>query len=351
MENDNKEILLISVIVPVFNSSKYLARCIHSILNQTHADIELLLVNDGSTDDSAEICDDFAKKNDKVRVFHTLNKGVSSARNLGLDNCKGDFVFFIDSDDYLEVDAIQALIEGYKNSQSEIIIGAFCKVTSTEVLIAKLSDFEQDSLLSKKELMDYTIQYLRNPRKNQLLMSCWAKLFKTSIIKQNEIHFDPNLKIAEDVAFNFAYLKHINTAFFIKKVVYNQQKMQNYNSLSMKLPDNPRDLFGYIDALASIEKLLLYNNPKLEIKRDIGLCYVYQIILSMVRLSGQVNSENKGKLYRFVKELLNDPDFRMHITRYTPAKGNYRLIPLLMKYRLPWLLIFVCRREAQRLYN
>ena len=93
---------MVSVIVPIYNSEKYLKRCVDSILSQTFSDFELLLVDDGSTDGSGSICDEYSVKDSRVRVFHKENGGVSSARNLGLDNARGEWITFVDSDDYLE---------------------------------------------------------------------------------------------------------------------------------------------------------------------------------------------------------------------------------------------------------
>ena len=102
---------MISVIVPVYKAEKYLRRCIDSILAQTYTDFELLLIDDGSPDRSGEICDEYAKQDSRVRVFHKPNAGVSSARNLGLDNAKGDWITFVDADDYLAPDWCQQHIE------------------------------------------------------------------------------------------------------------------------------------------------------------------------------------------------------------------------------------------------
>ena len=99
----------ISVIAPVYNVEKYLPRCIDSILAQTFTDFELLLIDDGSKDHSREICDEYAKKDSRIRVFHKENGGVSSARNLGLDNVKGEWITFVDSDDYLKMEFLSNL--------------------------------------------------------------------------------------------------------------------------------------------------------------------------------------------------------------------------------------------------
>ena len=104
---NDKNTLNISVVIPIFNADKYLHRCINSVLSQSYTDFELLLIDDGSTDKSGKICDEYAREDDRVRVFHKENGGVSSARNLGLDNAKGEWVSFVDADDRVETDYLK----------------------------------------------------------------------------------------------------------------------------------------------------------------------------------------------------------------------------------------------------
>ena len=111
---------LISIVIPVFNASKNLEKCLNSAVNQTYSRIEILLVNDGSTDGSKELCDKYAQENDNVIAFHTPNRGVSSARNTALKKCSGELVTFLDADDTLNVDAIQSMIDGYQNTLADI---------------------------------------------------------------------------------------------------------------------------------------------------------------------------------------------------------------------------------------
>lgn len=114
---------MISVIIAVYNSDKWLHRCVDSILNQTYTDIELILVDDGSTDTSAEICDTYANNDKRVRVFHKANGGVSSARELGLSKARGEYIGWVDSDDYVDIDMYEKLYEAIKNNNAEI---AYC---------------------------------------------------------------------------------------------------------------------------------------------------------------------------------------------------------------------------------
>ena len=342
---------LVSVIVPVYNSANYLHRCIDSILKQSYRDIEVILIDDGSTDRSGEICDGYARDDSRVRALHTQNRGVSSARNTGLNSSKGSFIFFVDSDDFIETYAIHALIEGYRQSHADLVVGAFNKIKNGST-VSQIRDFSHNQLLARAGLIEYTLSYLRNPRQCQLLMSTWAKLFRSAIIKNSNVMFKEELRTAEDVAFNFDYLKSVETVYFINDIIYNHQKHGTYDSLSMKLVEgDPRSLFGYIPALDSVSGFLRLGNCDVEISKAIGHCYVYQIVLIMVRVCGQINRSNKSKVYRLVHELINDSNFRSYIRDYIPAEGNYRLIPFLMRLKFVWPVIGVSWYEACKLYG
>lgn len=342
---------LVSVIVPVYNSASYLPRCVDSILNQSYRDIEVILIDDGSTDKSGEICDAYARDDTRVRVVHTSNRGVSSARNAGLNSSKGSFILFVDSDDFIEMYAVHALFEGYKQSHADLVVGAFNKVKNGST-VSQIRDFSHNQLLTRAGLIEYTLAYLHNPRQRQLLMSSWAKLFRSAIIKNSNVMFKEELHTAEDVAFNFDYLKSAETACFLSEAIYNHQKLGTYDSLSMRLvADNPRGLFGYIPALDSVREFLRLGSSEFEIGKAIGHCYVYQVVLLMVRVCGQINQSNMHKVYGLVREIINDSDFRSYVGKYIPAEGNYRLIPFLMRWKFVWLVIGVSWYEARKLYG
>jgi glycosyltransferase involved in cell wall biosynthesis len=348
----NETSSLVSVIVPVFNSETYLHRCVDSILSQSYREIEVVLVDDGSTDGSGEICDGYARIDKRVRAIHTPNRGVSSARNAGLNISKGSFILFVDSDDFIERHAVYALVEGYNQSHADLVVGAFNKVKNGCV-IAQVRDFSHNQLLTRAGLVEYTLSYLQNPRQRQLLMSSWAKLFRSAILKGNKVKFKEELQTAEDVAFNFDYLRSAETVYFINNIIYNHQKLGTYDSLSMRLvEDNPRSLFGYIPALDSVREFLRHgSNSAVQVGKAIGHCYIYQIVLLMVRVCGQLNRNNMYKIYGLVHELIHDSDFRSYIKGYIPAEGNYKLIPFLMKLKFVWPVIAVSWYEAHKLYG
>ncbi len=233
---------LVSVIVPVYNAEKYLQRCIDSIINQTFTDFELLLINDGSQDSSGQICEHNSDRDNRIKVFYKKNGGVSSARNLGLQQAKGEWINFIDSDDFVGKEYLSNLLKGCEMSMSELIQAGFNKVSGNTSQCIKCT-LQNITTLSMSEIL----LHLRG--------FSFSKLFRRDIIKQNDIKFDESLTLAEDLCFNLNYIAHINCATFINSTDYNY--VTNGESASYKL-HKPESLLK----LWQIENLLINNLQK-----------------------------------------------------------------------------------------
>lgn len=194
---------MISVIVPVYKAEKFLHRCVDSILAQSYTDFELLLIDDGSPDNSGAICEEYAAKDDRVRVFHKENGGVSTARNLGLDNARGEYVTFCDSDDYVTADWLFA----YKDAIAE----------NVDLSIQGYYIIDGDRTI-KKELppcQGCTIDDKRNLITSLMCQGVygylWVKLFRRQIIEDNHISFDTNSTFREDEQFLSKYLEYVKS--------------------------------------------------------------------------------------------------------------------------------------------
>ncbi len=201
----------ISVIVPVYNAEKSLSRCIDSILKQTFTDFELLLVNDGSKDRSGEICDKYAASDSRVRVFHKENGGVSSARNVGLNNAKGEWVTFCDADDWTYDCWLKNFAENFSNDYQLIVQGfeADCLIADGDKSIIYGFDY-------KGPVKDGLI-LLNN---NNIIGYLWVKAFKNEIINSYDIRFNEELRFTEDVHFVLEYLFKTESMFSVKSVGY-----------------------------------------------------------------------------------------------------------------------------------
>lgn len=197
----------ISIIVPVYNAEKSLDRCVQSILRQTYARWELILVDDGSKDLSGALCDDYVNSDIRIKVYHKENGGVSSARNVGLEHVKGEYVAFIDSDDYVEDDYLEKLVA---YSPSDLIICGFKNIGGEDFMPVPVKEVNLSNNPITKTLIDVPY-YLDTP---------WCKLFKTDIIKKSGLVFDKGLKLSEDTLFCYEYLCKTTTISLISDMLY-----------------------------------------------------------------------------------------------------------------------------------
>lgn len=191
---------MISIIVPVYNVDKYLPRCLESIINQTYPDFEAIIVDDGSTDKSGIICDEYALKDSRLKVFHKQNGGLPSARNHGLDhlNSQTDFICFLDSDDKVETTWLEDYISNY-NGEDVLIQNSRWWKRDEVMLDRKISLNPNNSLLENMESL---------ASRNSLHV--WAAMWKASIIKKYNIRF-PEFQYWEDVGFCFIYYQYVNS--------------------------------------------------------------------------------------------------------------------------------------------
>ncbi|MBU4580269.1 glycosyltransferase [Patescibacteria group bacterium] len=353
---ENKNVLvkgMISVIIPVYNAERYLRQCLESIINQNYKNIEAILTDDGSTDDSGRMCDEYAFKDKRVTVIHTDNKGPAAARNKGIENSKGEFIFFIDADDFIDSDALSLLIESYNKHKADIIIGDFKKIKNGIIEKKENISLLSDKLLTNQDIIDYSRLYLKKPNRHLLFAFSWGRLFKASIIKDKNISFNPNLHTFEDVAFNFDYLKYINKLIFLKMTAYNHLIHNNYMSATMSIGGNPNKLFGHKQAITHIGNFLKNRSGLTngEIKKETGHAYVFLTIIQLVRICGQIDNSNKKEISQVIQEQVNDPNLRRNLRFYSPEKGESKILPILMKLKFVWLIILVCKYKANKRYK
>lgn len=320
----------ISVIVPVYKAEKYLHRCVDSILAQTFTDFELILVNDGSPDNSGAICDEYAQKDCRVRVFHKENGGVSSARNLGLDNVRGEWVTFIDSDDYIHKDY---LFSFNKNIDADLIVGSFQVIGSDENWNGILQCEKYGRNILKQKLQDGAFP----PNYH----GSWGKLFQTKIINDNNIRFDNKVFLSEDWLFTLNYFIYINSVQTIDKPYYYYER-----DVEESLSQNYRYFEEYFYAMQRFSQIAVTLEDSFEIP---SLCHIY-IEAVRVFMNRQVNylyyntkltySNKLNKLRTMlanihVQTIIND--------KYILSKGPRRQIfDILAKwYPTPLLLLYI----------
>ncbi len=215
----------ISIIVPVYNSEKFLPKCIESILYQSYSSFELILVDDGSTDNSGFICDEYKEKDNRITVIHKKNGGVSSARNLGLERSVGDWVCFIDSDDWVEHNFLNNFISRCFTFKADVYLQSFYTHTKNgakEVLLPNMTIQGTHNLV---KWLEYS-ELVHNGW-------IWHRMFNNRIIKAYSIRFPENLSISEDGVFWLQYLKYVKSAYLFSDLGYHYNFF-NENSLTDK---------------------------------------------------------------------------------------------------------------------
>ncbi|MCX4316099.1 MAG: glycosyltransferase [Lachnospiraceae bacterium] len=204
---------MVSVVVPVFNTEAYLHRCIDSILAQTYSNIEVIVIDDGSTDSSGKICDFYAGADSRVKVLHQENQGVSIARNHGIHQAAGEYILFVDSDDWMEPNMLETMFEKVKRDRRQLIVCNAFRDNNPSRKIMDL-DIQEDEVLSFQELA-------RCDRRGISVMDGpWGKLYNLNLIRENALEFDPQINFGEDRLFVFHYTCLVEETVCIAKPYY-----------------------------------------------------------------------------------------------------------------------------------
>lgn len=318
---------LVSIIVPVYNTEFYLERCIQSLLQQTYKNIEILLIDDGSTDGSAYLCDRFAEQYANIHVVHMENGGVSAARNKGLDIAQGEFVLFIDSDDTISNTYVNLFIN--VSNDADIIIGAI-----EEIYV------DEKSLVYKKQIRDHQAfqqGYLFNEYYNllELLRGPWIKLYRKSIIDTYHLRFDERLSVAEDQAFNFSYYRYIESYLVEPKCVYKYYHYKGSHSLASTVTEKT-----FEDEVFKLN--LEYVFLKEYNVTNYNIVYIHQLLGVMNKYINLQDNHSIQSSYKRIKRLakLNPLIVDMHL--------NFRkkIILYLLQYKMYWLVTIYYRFKS-----
>ena len=195
----------VSVIIPVYNAEKTIERCVRSVLDQEFQDLELIAVDDGSKDASGKILDEIAEKDSRLHVVHVENGGVSRARNIGLSLIQGEYVQFLDADDYIPMESTKLLVRTMEKSQCDLVIADFYRVVGDKV--ARKGSIRSDALLT---LQEFATLMMESPS-DFYYGVLWNKLYRSSILLENDLKMDEDLNYCEDFIFNMEYLLHTKT--------------------------------------------------------------------------------------------------------------------------------------------
>lgn len=289
----------ISVIVPVYNVEQYLERCVDSIINQTYTNLEIILVNDGSTDNSGKLCDELAKKDERIRVIHKGNGGLSDARNRGIDEAESDLVGFIDSDDYIDSDMYEVLLKNLNNTDADLSMCALYDVynNTPEAQVTNKETWELSSEQAIKMVMEAKI----------LSVTAVNKLYRKSLF--TDLKFEVG-KIAEDA---FIMIKLLDKC---EKIVATNEKKYYYvhRENSITTQKFSTKFLNVIEAYEQNSNIISEKYPKLKDVAQTRMNWAYFYVLDRLLLDDNYNDkELENKLISYLKnhrkDILNDPLF------------------------------------------
>jgi glycosyltransferase involved in cell wall biosynthesis len=220
---------LVSIIVPIFNAESHLEQCVDSLLGQSYSNLEVILVDDGSTDASGELCNLFRHRDDRVRVIHSENNGVSSARNMGIRASRGDFLQFVDSDDFVAPTMTAVLVSGHLTAKADCTMTGYVEVDSLSGAERRYQwdgpgSFDRHSFLE-------AFPALRNGR---MINYCWNKLFNAAIVVESGLEFSVGMDYGEDQIFVLNYLSQCETIIVLSDTPYVHILNENVDSLSRR---------------------------------------------------------------------------------------------------------------------
>jgi glycosyltransferase involved in cell wall biosynthesis len=338
----------ISVVIPVYNVEKYLHRCVESILNQTFQDFEIILINDGSKDNSGQICDDYAQKDKRIKVIHKKNARVSAARNDGIKIAKGKYLSFIDSDDWIEPEMYQEMVYKAEELNLDFIMCDYKKKSNNYE--DKRTQPIREGYYSKDDIKNELFQCLIMFENMEYppTISNWVCLFEIEFLKTNNLYYDEDIHYDEDSIFGAKIMYHANNFYYLKDHYY-YNYFYNPNSTTNTYNEKKWDSFLKIN-----ERLVKYFGKTIEFdfSRQIKINMLYLTLSAL----GQIKYSNNDEKERIniVKEIMCHPnvkelfkDFKLPIV---PWKTKF--IILLIKFNMVrlYILMVLDKRRTGKLH-
>lgn len=283
---------LVSIVIPAYNVEKYIGKCIECVCRQSYENIEIIVVNDGSKDNTQLECEKVATTDSRIKIITQENSGGSAARNRGMKEAKGKYLCFVDADDVINEDFVKTLLDNYVKNQADLSICGFEEKKETEVINSTSGELQ---IMSQTEAMEKLL------REDYFKGYVWNKLFDMKIIKDNNLEFDSSIKIWEDVLFVFEYL------VFCKTIVYDPKPMYSYMYIQNSISHSDNHLVGIEKAYTAIKAKVRIENlmPQgaEEVKKQLSVRYV-QSSLAVIRNIGYSKSDEYKDYYKECIQLI-----------------------------------------------
>ena len=340
----------VTIIIPIYNLEKYIKKCIDSVIKQTLKEIEIILVDDGSTDASPSICDDYAKNDDRIKVVHQKNMGLSGARNTGIHESTGKWFMIVDGDDWLEPDAVEVLYKNAEDNDSDIFISSFYDNYPQKQI--KDSFFNEDRLQfhtpeEKTYLQENCIS--RNKYSNKKCVTnvgvTWARLYKRQFIIDKNLEFIVGLKRTQDAIFNLYAFEYANKVDYIDIPTHHYRIWEN--SASRKYS---KDFHITANELSQHILEFMKKTNKEIVMKQAYYSKVFKLLIEIIKIEiiPIANNLSFKEKKKFLKQL-SESDIYSEAIKNVDKKTlnrNQNLVHTLLKYKLYYvvLLLFILKR-------
>ncbi|MBQ6708633.1 MAG: glycosyltransferase family 2 protein [Clostridia bacterium] len=321
---------MISVIVPVYNAEKYLHKCVDSILNNTYSDIEVILVDDGSPDNSPAICDEYAQKDSRVKVIHKKNARASAARNDGLKLAQGEYISFVDSDDWIESDMLEKMFSTAKKYNADMVM---CDTVKRGEKDTKILQPAREGFYSReqieKELFGSLIMF-ENIEFPITISNC-VLLIRKEIIDKNNIRYDEDIHYCEDALMGPKFLYHCQSFYYMKGNYFYNYRTNN-QSTSQTFNKNKWDHYLKINSRL-IESF--GNDEKFDFSRQLKINLLYFVLNVISNICASDEADKKQK----VKEVMTHSEVRKLFKNFKipNTSTGLKIVVLMIKFRLSGL--------------
>ena len=319
--------MLVSVIIPIYNKEKYLERCIKSVINQTYKNFELILINDGSIDNCGFICDQYAKSDERIKVIHKDNGGVSNARNVGINQAKGEYITFIDADDYVQKEFLEKLVKPIIDNNVDVSICGF-----------ETHDSYTDKLLNSNKyykkfccnIQTFLTNYFQPLYHNDVINRVTNKLLKKSIIDKYQLQFDERYSNHEDRIFMIQIISKSNSIANLDECLYNY--MTNIkDSLVRQYQYN--DIEANWILFHTIYNFLTKNKASEEIYNYIYNNFGYRFASCISRMYRKSKLSSRDE-YNIFNDLINNDTYQTILVHTTPINIKYKVLFYLFRRKV-----------------
>lgn len=326
----------VSIIVPVYNVEKYIERCLKSLVNQTMQEIEILIINDGTKDNSMDVCNKYAKLDDRIKIYNKENEGLGLTRNYGIKRALGEYVCFVDSDDYVDVDMCQKLYNEAKKNDADIVYGGIFYDNNNNKIVKKPCVNNVTMWKGKEKVKELLLDFIatKPKEKNDTIMevSVWKALFKRKILVENNILFVSERQfISEDVIFDIDYFLHCKCIVAIPDCIYYYCLNENSLSKSFRSDRFKKVKILYEEICRKLSEH--YDEDDVQLRTD-------RFLIARARSNAKKIVKHRKiigniKTNEALNEIINDEDLIKVLNRYPirilPLK--YSLVASLMKHR------------------